>query len=429
MQVTRENLNPCTVLWNIVCEPSEVREGFDKAFKQIAKKIKLPGFRPGHAPRAMLEGLVPKEELFDNAAEYIVRNSFKAALEEEKIEPDQSTRPTVELKLLDDKTEAAEYTVKVPLPPKITLGDYKGLPLKKPAIVVTEEEVEKQIEEFRKRKQTREAVTDRGVQPGDAAVVNVKIEGDATEGRNFMTIAGQTFPQLDEALKGMKVEDIKNLEVTFPENFQEKDWAGQTFKIQMTLNSLSGVRLPELDDSFAQSLKTESVDDLKERVRAGITRSKEQMLRELVTEQLLERLHERSEVFVSDNMWETLAERRMRETEEEQAKENKTLEMYAAEIGMTIEQFQEAWKDKAKLHVERALIICEVFLAEKMEISTTELNEELYVMAQEYNVEPAEMYEMLKKNEALDELHFRTISRKVADLLDQSADVEIVGVG
>ncbi|MDR3692819.1 MAG: trigger factor [Fimbriimonas sp.] len=422
MQVTRQDLNPCTVSLEIVCDPEQVKEGFERALKQIAKSIKLPGFRPGHAPRAMVEGLIPKEELFDKAAEIIVRNSFKAALEQEKIDPDQTTRPTVELKLLDNVTQVAEYTVKVPLPPKITLGEYKGLPIQKPEVAVTDDEVEKQIEEFRKRKQTREAVTDRGVQEGDVAVVNVKIEGEGGDGRNFMTIAGQTFPQLDSALMGMKVEDMKNLEVTFPETFQEKDWCGKTFNIQITLNSLSGVKLPELDDTFAQSLKTDNVEDLRTRVRDSIKRAKEQMLHEMVNEQLLERLHERSQVFVSDNMWEALAERRMRETSEEQKKENKTLEMYAAENGMTIEQLREAWNEKAKLHVERALMIREVFVAEQMALTTDELNDELYSMAQEYGIEAAEMWEMLKKNEAVDELHFRAISRKVADFLESHAE-------
>ena len=426
MEVTREELNPCTVLLNIVCDEAQVREGFEKALKQIAKTIKLPGFRPGHAPKAMVESMIAKEELYDSAAEIIVRNSFRAALEQTELQPDQTTRPTVQLKLLDDNSMTAEYSVKVPLPPKITLGDYKGLPVEKPAVNVTDEEVEKQIEDFRKRKQTREAVTDRGVQEGDVAVVNVKIDGEEGEGRNFMTIAGQTFPQLDESLVGMKVEDMKNLEVTFPETFQEKDWAGNTYHVKITLNSLSGVKLPELDDSFAQSLKTDNVEDLKTRVRDSIKYAKEQMLKEMVTEQLLERLHERSEVHVSDNMWEALAERRMRETAEEQAKESKTLEMYAAENGMTIEQLQEAWNEKAKLHVERALIIREVFVAENMQLTNNELNAELYSMAEEYGIEPKEMWELLQKNEAVDELHFRAISRKVANLLDENAEVKEV---
>lgn len=407
---------------NVVCDAEEVKEGFAKAYKQIAKKIKLPGFRPGNAPKAMLESMISKEELYDYASENIVRHSFRAALAELALEPDQTTRPTVELKLLDQETWAAEYTVKLPLPPKITLGDYKGLPLKKPIIAVTEDEVDKQIEEFRKRRQLREAVTDRGVQDGDVAVVNVKIEGEEGDGRNFMTIAGQTFEQLDKALMGMKVEEMKKLEVTFPNNFQEKDWAGQTHKIQVTLNSLSGVKLPDLDDSFAQSLKLESVEELRERVRTALAKAKGDMLKELVTDQLMERLHERSEVFVSDNMWEALAERRIRETAEEQKKQGKTLESYAAEQGMTIDQLNEEWRKTAKLHVERALIIKEVFVKENMELENMELHAELSEMSREYETENDEMLKILQRNDALDELHFRAISRKVSSFLESHAE-------
>jgi len=426
MQVTREDLNPCTVMLNVVCDADEVKEGFNKAFKQIAKKIKLPGFRPGHAPRAMLEGLVPKDELYESATQNIVSSSYSGALKEFELVPDQSTRPSVELKLIDQETSAAEYTIKVPLPPKITLGDYKGLPIQKPVVAVSDEEVDKQIEDFRKRRQQREAVTDRGVQEGDVAVVNVKLDGEEGPGRNFMTIAGQTFEQLDQALMGMQVEEMKNLEVTFPENFQEKDWAGQTHKIQVTVNSLSGVKLPDLDDAFAQSLKTESVEDLRTRVRDGIGRAKNDMLRELVAEQLMERLRERSEVFVSDNMWESVADRTRYDTEQQQSKEGKTLEAYAAEQGMTIEQLQEGWNKNAKLQVERALIIRDVFAAEKMQLTDRELQAELVNMANEYETEVEEMLKVLQKNDALNELHFRAISRKVADFLESVADATTV---
>jgi trigger factor len=424
MQVTREELNPCTLKLTIVCDPQEVTDGFNRAFKQIAKKVKLPGFRPGHAPRAMLEGIVSKEELYDEAAEHIVRNSFKKALEQEGIQPDQSVRPTVELQSLDRDSAQAEYTAKVPLPPKVTLGDYKGLPLEKPPVEVTDEEVERQIEEFRKRRQTREAVTDRGVEEGDVAVVNIKAEGETGEGHTFMSVAGQLFPQLDEALRGMKVEEMKNVELTFPDTFTEKEWAGQTKKVTVTLNSLSAVKLPELDDAFAQSLQTENVEDLRVRVRDGIGRAKESMLRDMLGEQLLDRLHERSEVNVSDNMWEQLAQRRLEETAYEQQRQGKSLEQYAAENGMTVEQLILAWQEKAKMHVERALLIREVFTAEQMQLTNQELNVELQGMAQEYGVELEQMVNMLRENNAIDELHFRAISRKVGDFLEANATIQ-----
>jgi trigger factor len=423
MEVTREDLNPCTVKLSVKADEAQVKEAFDRALKKIAKQVKLPGFRPGHAPKAMIEGMVSKEELYDTAADNLVREAYKKLLEQESLEPDRTTRPSVELTAFDQDTSTAEFTVKVPLPPKVTVGEYKGLPLEKPPIEVSDEEVEKQLEEFRKRRQTREAVTERGVEQGDIAVVSVKPEG-VEEGRNFMTIAGQTFPALDEALMGMKVEEMKSLDLTFPDNFQEKDWAGKTMHATVTLNSLSAVKLPELDDEFAQSLKTESVEDLRVRVQEGIRRAKEQMLKDFITEQLLKELHERSEVATSDNMWEALADRRLAETAEEQRRAGKSLEQYATDNGMTVEELHQAWRENAKMHVERALLIREIFVQEKMELSNEELNQELFTMAEEMQVSPEEMVAILRKNEALDELQFRAISRKVADFLEQNASVK-----
>ena len=375
MQVTREDLNPCTVKLTVVCEPDEVRAGYEAAYKQLTKKVKLPGFRPGKAPRAMLEPLLNPQEWNEAAADEIVRKTYTKAIENEKLEPDFSTAPAVNLTALDKEEGKAEFEMKVPLPPKVELGDYKGLPLEQPSTEVSDEEVEFQVTELRKRGQTREAVTDRGVEEGDVSVVNVKVEGEAGDGRNFMTIAGQTFEQFDAALAGMHLEEMKNLELTFPEGFQEKDWSGKTLKVQLTLNSLSAVRLPELDDEFAQSLQTESVDDLKNRVREGIGKAKQQMVRQLVHDKLLNALMERSTVNVSDNMWEGLANRRLRETVEEQGKNGKTLEQYSAENGMTIEQLVQAWKERAKTEVERALLIQTVFTQEKMQLNNSELNQ------------------------------------------------------
>src|SRR5579871_920744 len=127
MTVTREDLNQCTVKLSITCEPPEVKEGFDKALKQISKKIRLPGFRPGHAPRAMVEPMISKQELFESAADDIVRRHGTRAIEQEKLQPDPSQRPLVELSKLDQDGLECEFSVKVALPPIVDLGDYRGL--------------------------------------------------------------------------------------------------------------------------------------------------------------------------------------------------------------------------------------------------------------------------------------------------------------
>jgi trigger factor len=426
MQITRQDLNPCTVQLDIACEPEEVRAGFEKAYKQLSKHVRIPGFRPGHAPRNLVEQRLAKADVLDQAAENIVRSTFKEALTKESLEP--YSQPSVELKELEEEEPKCAYSVKVPLRPIVELGEYMGLEAEQPPIDVTEEEVEAQIEDIRRKRGTREAVTNRGVQEGDVAVVNVKVDGETGEGKTFMTIAGQTFPQLDQALMGMQAEELKSLDLTFPENFQEKDWAGKTLHAQVTLRSLSAVKLPELDDEFAQSLSAESVESLRTRVRELVGQAKLNMAHDYVVEQLLESLLSKSTIHVPDTMWESVANRRLQELEAEQREKGKSLEEYAKEQGMTVEGLVEAWRNEAKLHVQRAVAVREIFSREKLKLNNNELNRELMAMAQEFETDPAELLNVLKKNNALDELHFRAIFRKVTDLLKENAKIREVAM-
>ncbi len=424
MQVTREELNPCTVQLDIACAPEQVRHGFDKAFKQLSKHIRVPGFRPGHAPKNLLEPLVPKQDLFEQAADNIIRTAFKAALEQEKLEA--YSQPSVDLKVLNEEELKCEFTAKVPLQPVVELTEYKGLEAEQPPVEVRDEEVDAQIQDLRQKRGKRETVTGRGVEEGDVAVVNVKVDGEEGDGRNFMTIAGQTFPQMDQALMGMQAEELKSLNLTFPENFQEKDWAGKTLKCQVTLRSVSAVHLPELDDAFAQTLSTESVDQLRNRMRELIGQAKMNMAHEYVVEQLLEQLLNKSTIHVPDTMWESVASRRLQELASEQQQKGKSMEDYAKEQGMSLDELVEAWKGESKLHVQRAVMVREIFSRENMNLSNQELNRELQTMAREFEMSPGDLLNTLKKNQAIDELHFRGIFRKVTEFLKENARLKEV---
>ncbi len=421
MQVTREDLNPCTVKLNIACTPDQVKDAFAKAVKSIAKEIRLPGFRPGHAPKAMVEKYINPEELYRQAADELIRRTYDKAVAEQKLDVDAGVRPSVELTALDRDTNTGEYSAKVPLPPKIKLSEYKGLTANRQSLEVTDEEVAFQIDELRKRQSAREAITHRSAGEGDYGVVNLKPEGDTGEGKNFMVVLGQTFEGLDKALKGMNAEEMKTTELTFPDTFSDSTWAGKKMKVQVTLNSLSAVTLPELNEDFAKSLKTESVDELKARMRDSIIEAKKQMSNDMLQEQLLEQLREKSEISVSDNMWEALANQRLTEIAQQQAQQGKSLEQYAAENGMVIDDLVKAWHEQAKVHVERAMVVREIFAAEKLAITNDELNEELFAMAQEYQMEPMELLEAMRRAGSLQELQFRAISRKVTNFLIENA--------
>ena len=421
MQITREDLNPCTIKLSVVCSPEQVSDAFDRALKAISKEVRLPGFRPGHAPKHMVEKMVSKDELYNQAADELVRRTYEKALKDQNIEPDPGVRPSVELEELDREAKTATYSAKVPLPPKIELSEYKGLPANRPAIEVTDEEVQYQITELRKRQGSREAVLDRNAQEGDYGVVNIKVEGETGEGRTFMVVIGQTFPSLDAALPGMASEEMRSVELEFPDNFSDKALAGTKQKSQITLNSISAVSMPELNDEFAKALNSDSVEELTARMRESIVQAKEQMTRDMVQDQLLESLRGSSKIEVSDNMWEALANQRLSEISQEVRRQGKTIEDYAKENGMTVEELVKAWHEQAKVHVERAMVVREVFAKEKLAITNEELNTELFSMAQEYQMEPMELLEAMRKAGSLQELQFRAISRKVTDFLIENA--------
>jgi trigger factor len=419
MQIQREDLNPCTVKLEITCEPDEVKEGFERAFKKAAKQVRIPGFRPGHAPRALVEQQLSKEMLKEEAAENIIRTSYKKAVEQLDLKP--YSTGAVELKSLDEDEFKCEFTAKVPLAPQVEIGDYESIPVERPAAEVTDAEIDQQIEDMRRRHSTREAVSDRGVEEGDVAVANIKIDGEEGDGRNFMIVAGKTFPQLDEALSGMKVEDLKHLELTFPDSFQEKDWAGKAFSCQLTLRSLSSVKLPELEE-VAKTYQLETPEELKERVRDAMIVSRQQAVDDYVNEQLIETLMQRSNVCVPDTMWEAVANQKLADVAQNLREQEKSIEDFVKESGMSEEEFIEAQRKEAKTFVMRAQLIQDLFIKENMQVSNVELNRELDMMARENRMEPKELLEALKKNGALREIQYQAIHRKVMDFLNTKAE-------
>jgi trigger factor len=423
MQITRAELNPCTVQLTVVAAEEAVKSGFSRAFKKITKDIKLPGFRPGSAPRQMLEQHINPDHLAEVAADIIVRDTFTKALESEKLEP--HSQPSISVKELNQEESKCTYEVKVPLAPQVELIEYKNLKASRPQMEVTEEEITHQIDELRRGKSTRTAVSGRGIEEGDVAVVNVRPDGDEGEGRNFMTIAGQTFPQLDQALMGMTSDEIKHLELTFPDNFQEKDWATKNMKAQVSVRSINAVQMPELDDTFAKSLRTESVEELRESVREAITIAKDNMVADYLNEQLLESLLTSSTVHVPDTMWEQVASRRLNDLAQEQHEKGVTMEQYAEQNGMKIEELVAAWEHEAKLHVQRAVIVQKIFDLESMKLVDADLNRELIVMSREYEMDAKDLLDIMKKQGSLQELHFRSVFRKVTDFLREHAQIEI----
>jgi trigger factor len=421
MNLTRTDLNEATILLEISCDEAEVRAGYEKGLRKLGRGLRMPGFRPGKAPLSAIEKAVDPEDLRGAAAEEIVNAAYKKALEQEGINPNDY--PLVELVKIERDPPACEFSAKVPLPAKVELGEYKGLDLQEEEASVSDEEVEAQIEDLRRREGKQERITDRGIEAGDMALVNIKPEGKEGDGRSFMIMAGQTFEDLDGAISGMKVDDMKSVELRFPEKFQEADWAGQALKATVAIRSITGMRLPDLDDEFAQAYSLENVDALKVRVRERMLEAKQAMHREAANDRLLDQVVRASQVSVSDVTWLRVAQRRMQDLLEDLQRAQQSPEDYAKSQGMTVEELQAAIEQEARIHVERAVIIERIFQAEGMSIDDEVANQHFIQLLRESNVPQDKVQEFARENaEAIrSEVLYRSMFGLVMDRLRELA--------
>ncbi len=422
MKVDRNDLNACTVQFEIVCTPDQIETGFSRAAKEFSKRIKIPGFRPGTAPQRVVEKMIDPDELTRAAIDEIIRIVLVKVLDDEKIVADNS--PAVNITKFNRAEGQCEFGAKVPLPPVVKLGEYKGIKITVPPVEVSESEIDKQISELRSRKGQRAEIVGRGIAEGDMAVVNIKPDGDTGEGRTFMIVVGQSFPSLDSILTGMGAEEIKHGKLSFPAEFQEKDWAKKSFEATITVRSATATQLPDLDDSFAQSLKANDVKDLKDKVKTGIERAKMQMGQEMINEQIFDQLLASSEVEVPDTTWEQVTNKRLQELAYELGQQKKTVEDYVKENGMDVNEYVKRLQDEAKVQVKRAVLIESIFKEEKFEIDNNDINRHFLHIAAENQVPEAELEKFAKKYGAnlRQEIVFRTMHAKVVEFLNEHAE-------
>lgn len=435
MQVTREDINPATVRLAISCTAEQISAGFDRALRELGKQVKVPGFRPGKAPRKMVEEAVNPQALYENAADMIIRKAYEQAAKQFDLKPEGV--PSVDLQQFyrggetteDGKTAdpTLQFTIKIPLAPVVELADTKGLQAQRPAVTVSEEEVDYQIEELRRGQGTKREVSDRGIQDGDAVVLS--LSADDADPRSFMVIAGQTFPDLDKALQGMAGDDVKSETLSFPDNFQHEAWKGKKLKTKIAVKSVTSFQLPELNDEFAKGYNIDNVEALRERVREGIQRVKDNAVRDMVRDQLLDTLLEKSTVHVAENTWESVVDRRIRELGAELQNRGMDYEQHFKANNLTEEEFLEQLRADAKLNVHRAVVIQKIFQDNGMTISQDDLNGFFRQVLAENNVAPENTESFTKEFGAQirEEVIFRAMTSKVTDYLIEHAEISESG--
>ena len=268
MKTNLEDLSPVKKKLEIEIEAGEVAKKIDEAYKDLKKEVKLPGFRPGKAPRTLLERQFG-DQVMEDVTRKLVNETFLKAVEETNVFP--LNRPVIENGILK-ADENFSYSVVMEVRPEFDLEGYIGLEVEKEICSVSDEDVDKQLEEIRKSRGTLTSITeDRGIKDDDYAVIEYKgFEDDepleGAEGSNFLIQVGaHSFHRdFEKALIGLKKEDESEVKVDFEENHSQPKLAGKSVSFEVKVEDIKEMILPDLDDGFAKDLGAdlESLDEL-----------------------------------------------------------------------------------------------------------------------------------------------------------------------
>lgn len=415
----------------------EFEAAIEKAYRKNAKNIAIPGFRKGKAPRKLIEQMYGKGVFYEDA----INESYPAAYDEAVKEAglDVVGRAEVDIKEIDENGNGYTFIAKVPVRPEITLGKYTGLSAEKSDVNVSDEQVDREIENLRKRVATYKDCTE-PLKMGDTAVIDfegfidgVPFEGGKGENHPLILGSGSFIPGFEEQLVGAKVGDAVDVKVTFPEEYHAAELAGKPAVFKCTIRAGKEILLPELNDEFAKDVSEhETFAALKEDVQKGLLEEAERVSANDFEEKILDQIIETMEGEIPQAMYDSKLDRMLEEYSYKLQLQGIDMETYLKANNMDMQSFRMIFMPQAERQVKVALILRKVAELEKIEVSDDEVNAEYKKLAEAYNMDeekvkkltPADIIkEDLAMSKALDFIreHSKAVKPKAAKKTKEKA--------
>lgn len=403
LQVERLEHNMAKLTIEVPAE--EVEKALQAAYLKERGKISLPGFRKGRVPRQMIEKMYGPEVFYDEAANRMISEAYAKAYDECELE--LVSQPKIEITQLEKGKEFI-FTAEVAVKPEVKLGEYKGLKVDKVSTRVTQKEVDEEIDKERERNARTIDVTDRAVQDKDQITLDFEgfVDGVAFEGGKAsdypLTIGSGAFiPGFEDQLIGANIDEEKEINVTFPEEYQAKELAGKAAVFKCTVHSIKAKELPELDDEFVSDVseKSETVDAYKAEVKAKIKERKENEGKQKREDQSVEQAVANAEMDIPEAMISFQSRQMVDDFARRIMKQGMTMEQYFQFTGLSEEKMMEEFKPEAEKRIRTRLTLEAIVAAENIEVSEERLDEELQKMADSYKMEVDKLKEYMGENE------------------------------
>ncbi len=426
MSLQVEKLEKNMARLTIEVSADELEKALEGAFQKNKNKISIPGFRKGKAPRKMIEQMYGKEVFYEDAANALIPEAYEKALEECTEEIVSSPKVDVV------QIEAGKpfiFTAEVALKPEVTLGKYKGVKVDKFDLDVTDEEITAEIDQEREKNSRIVDVTDRAVKEGDIATIDFEgfVDGvafDGGKGEDYpLTIGSHAFiPGFEEELVGAKVGEKKDVNVTFPEDYQAAELAGKAAVFKCTVKKLQEKQLPELDDDFVGEVSDESdtVEEYKEEIKKKLSERKSASARNAKEEAVVEAIIADAKMEIPDAMLDTQQRQMVQDYAQRLQAQGISMEQYMQFTGTTAAMLMEQVKPQALKRIQSRLVLEAVAAAENIQVSDEEYEEEVKTMGEAYQMEPDKVKELLGESgrkQVLDDLAVR----KAVDFVVENA--------
>ncbi|MGI6262176.1 MAG: trigger factor [Acutalibacteraceae bacterium] len=382
---------------------------FEKAVNQAYlrenKKIALPGFRKGKAPRAMVERMYGADVFYEEAIRTVYPDAVEGAVAEsglDVVDVDSST-----LELVSAGKDGLVFKVKATVKPEVSVSEYKGLAATKKSTAVSDEEVEQELKRAQQRNARMVAVEDRAAEKDDIAVIDFEgfVDGTAFEGgkgENYsLTLgSGQFIPGFEDQIVGHKAEDEFDVNVMFPEDYQAKELAGKEAVFKVKLHEIKKNELPELDDDFAKDVSEfDTLEAYKAHLKEDIEHRKSHMAEDDVKNQLIDKLIENLSAEIPQVMFDHRVDDCLRDFEYRLSGQGLNVQSYMQYTGLDLDGLRKQFVPQAERQVKLRLALEKIAELEEIKPTEEELNAEYEKMAKAYNLEVEKIKPMVPEKD------------------------------
>ena len=394
----------------------------EKAYQKQKNKITIPGFRKGKAPKAMIEKMYGKEIFFEDASNEVIPYAYDKAYEE--CGEDIVSTPKIDVVQLE-AGKPFIFSAEVALKPEVTLGKYKGVKVDKIDTAVSDEDVDKAVEEERERNARSIAVTDRPVKDKDDIILDFEgfVDGVAFnggKGENYpLTIgSGQFIPGFEDQLIGKEIGTECEVNVTFPEDYQADDLKGKAAVFKCTVKEIKEKQLPDLDDEFASEVSEfDTLAEYKADVKKNLEEKKQADAKNAKEDAVIKAIIEDAKMDIPEAMVETQKRQMLEEFAQRIQSQGLNFSQYMQFTGMTAEKMMEQVAPQAMDRIQSRLVLEAVAKAEGLTATDEDFDKKVAELAESYKMEKDKVVEMIGEEGKKQMLEDIAVSKAVEFLL------------